>query len=281
MSWAVSRMRSPILRTLPATKVFTPRRRAISRASMSLPLNANVEVRAATRSPGTRASAVANSSVMPSLKYSFSRSGVRLTKGRTAIAGVEAAATTWAGGARSRSAACTSAGSGSVPSSARSRTLVRERELERARPISRRGHRLHAADRDTGVERVGPRQPEPPLRGRRDISVPRRRFRQRLQCPEVAKGEPRPLPLCPALELGRAAQKKTVQERAPVHADRAREVARLERRGELGQIDRHQLRIERELGGSQEQALDTEIPAQAVEELGQAVECLLAGTVGP
>jgi hypothetical protein len=50
-----------------------------------LPLKANDEVRAATRKPDTLESAVIKSSVMPSLKYSFSLSELMLTNGNTAI----------------------------------------------------------------------------------------------------------------------------------------------------------------------------------------------------
>ena len=49
-------------------------------------MNAKEEVRAATRSPFTWVSALMISSAMPSLKYSFSFSALRLTKGRTAMA---------------------------------------------------------------------------------------------------------------------------------------------------------------------------------------------------
>src|ERR1700675_567684 len=54
------------------------------RTSSFLPLKANDEVRAATCKPDTLDSAVIRSSVMPSLKYSFSLSELMLTKGSTA-----------------------------------------------------------------------------------------------------------------------------------------------------------------------------------------------------
>src|SRR5262249_27786966 len=49
-----------------------------------LPLKANEEVRAGTRSPLTWDKAVHKSSVIPSLKYSFSLSGLMFTNGKTA-----------------------------------------------------------------------------------------------------------------------------------------------------------------------------------------------------
>ena len=53
--------------------------------SSFLPLKANDDVRAATCKPETLDSAVIKSSVMPSLKYSFSLSELMLTKGNTAM----------------------------------------------------------------------------------------------------------------------------------------------------------------------------------------------------
>src|SRR6266704_2718012 len=50
-----------------------------------LPLNEKADVRAATRKPGVRASALRISSVMPSLKYSLSLSALMLTNGSTAM----------------------------------------------------------------------------------------------------------------------------------------------------------------------------------------------------
>ena len=63
-----------------------------SRASTFFPLNMKHDDRAGTRSPGIWASALMISSVIPSLKYSFSGSALRLTKGSTAI---EASAVGW------------------------------------------------------------------------------------------------------------------------------------------------------------------------------------------
>src|SRR5439155_25863082 len=52
--------------------------------SSVLPLKTNEDVRAGTCSPFIWLSAVHKSSVMPSLKYSFSLSGLMLTNGNTA-----------------------------------------------------------------------------------------------------------------------------------------------------------------------------------------------------
>ena len=57
----------------------------IARTSCGLPLSANTDVRDATRRPSTLASASISSSVMPSLRYSFSGSGLALTNGSTAM----------------------------------------------------------------------------------------------------------------------------------------------------------------------------------------------------
>src|SRR5436190_4951986 len=50
-----------------------------------LPLNEKAEVRAATRRPGVRASALRISSVMPSLKYSLSLAALMFSNGSTAM----------------------------------------------------------------------------------------------------------------------------------------------------------------------------------------------------
>jgi hypothetical protein len=96
MSWAVMRTRFPTLRTLPSSTEVTPSFSPICRTSTSLPLKAKEEVREATWMPGTLARALMISSVIPSLKYSFSGSALMLARGRTAIA-LRAAA---AGGVR-------------------------------------------------------------------------------------------------------------------------------------------------------------------------------------
>ena len=76
---------SACLRTPPSSTVATLSRRPISRTSSCRPLNANDDVRAATRSPGTRASWLRISSDRPSEKYSFSTSWLRFANGSTAI----------------------------------------------------------------------------------------------------------------------------------------------------------------------------------------------------
>ena len=80
------RTRFPTLRTLPSSTELTPSFSPICRTSTSLPLKAKEEVREATWMPGTLARALMISSVMPSLKYSFSGSALMLASGRTAMA---------------------------------------------------------------------------------------------------------------------------------------------------------------------------------------------------
>src|SRR2546428_7764952 len=72
MSCAVIRSVSPDLRTLPSTTASTPSSSPISCTVIFFPFSANTEVRAGTFSPFTLTSALISSSVMPSLKYSFS-----------------------------------------------------------------------------------------------------------------------------------------------------------------------------------------------------------------
>ena len=79
--------RSCPLRTLPSSSDCTPSRRPMSRTSSARFLNANVEVRAATRNPGTCVSSLMISSAMPSQKYSWSCSGLMSTNGNTATDG--------------------------------------------------------------------------------------------------------------------------------------------------------------------------------------------------
>ena len=57
----------------------------IFRISESWPLNANADVRDATRSPSSLARALMISSVMPSAKYSLSLSALMFANGSTAM----------------------------------------------------------------------------------------------------------------------------------------------------------------------------------------------------
>ncbi len=84
MSWAVIRIRSPALRTLPSRTVRTFNLSAMLRMSSFFPLNANDDVRDATRRDWIRESALMISSAMPSAKYSFSGSALMFANGRTA-----------------------------------------------------------------------------------------------------------------------------------------------------------------------------------------------------
>ena len=76
---------SPERRSVPSRTSEASRSAPIARTSCAFPLSANTDVRDATRSPSTFASALISSSVIPSLRYSLSGSGLALTNGRTAI----------------------------------------------------------------------------------------------------------------------------------------------------------------------------------------------------
>ena len=75
----------PDLRTEPSSTCATCSVRAISGMPVSLPLNANDEVRAVTCSCGIFASRFSSSSEMPSEKNSFDFSSLMFTNGSTAI----------------------------------------------------------------------------------------------------------------------------------------------------------------------------------------------------
>src|SRR4051812_28789578 len=81
---AVMRSLSPDRCTLPSSTADTFSNSPILRMSSFFPLNAHADVRAGTRNPGTFASPLSTSSVMPSLKYSFSLSPLMFTNGSTA-----------------------------------------------------------------------------------------------------------------------------------------------------------------------------------------------------
>jgi hypothetical protein len=74
----------PALLTLPSSTVGTFSCLPILRMSSVFPLKTNDDVRAGTRNPLIWDRAVHKSSVMPSLRYSFSLSLLILTKGNTA-----------------------------------------------------------------------------------------------------------------------------------------------------------------------------------------------------
>ena len=102
MSWAVTRSLVSARRTLPSRTVRTCSFSPIVRMFCVAPLKANEDVREATRSEPTALNACTISSVMPSLKYSFSGSALMFRNGSTAIE--FAAAGAW-----------TSAAAGSAP----------------------------------------------------------------------------------------------------------------------------------------------------------------------
>src|SRR6478672_7316314 len=78
------RRRFPALRTLPSRTVCTLRRLPISPIASLLPLKAKADVRDATSSARIFVSALMISSVIPSVKNSFSASGLMFVNGSTA-----------------------------------------------------------------------------------------------------------------------------------------------------------------------------------------------------
>ena len=82
MSCAVIRSRLPARRTVPSSTADTLSRAPRFRTSSRSPLSANTEVRDATWRPSTLPSAMISSSVMPSLRYSFSGSALAFTNGQ-------------------------------------------------------------------------------------------------------------------------------------------------------------------------------------------------------
>ena len=81
------RTRSALLRTLPSSTYRTPSSSPICFMCTALPLYVNEELRAITKNHRSLDSAVMMSSLIPSEKYSCSRSPLMLLKGSTAIAG--------------------------------------------------------------------------------------------------------------------------------------------------------------------------------------------------
>src|SRR5713226_4023255 len=78
---------SASLRTLPSSMYFTPNSRLTSCTFAALPLYVKVDVRATKRSDILEREVI-KSSVIPSLKYSCSRSSLMLVNGSTAIDGL-------------------------------------------------------------------------------------------------------------------------------------------------------------------------------------------------
>ena len=79
------RTRFPALRTLPSSTAPTFSVRPISRTSSCFPLKTKDDVRAVTIRSSNLTRALRISSVIPSVKYSFSGSELMLTKGSTAM----------------------------------------------------------------------------------------------------------------------------------------------------------------------------------------------------
>ena len=118
MSCAVTRSRPPACRTLPSRTDRTPSFSPIARTSSALSLNANEDVRAATRSASTFVSAWMISSLRPSLRYSLSFSWLRFRNGSTAIDGPPSGARAAGGAATARDTADAAASSAKTTSRA-------------------------------------------------------------------------------------------------------------------------------------------------------------------
>ena len=84
-SWAVMRSRSPDFRTVPSSTAETPSSAPMARISCGFPFRAKADVREAMRKPSTFVRALISSSLMPSLRYSFSGSALAFTNGSTAM----------------------------------------------------------------------------------------------------------------------------------------------------------------------------------------------------
>jgi hypothetical protein len=119
MSCAVILTRSPDRRTLPSRMASTPSFSATVFRSTSLPLKEKDEVRDATVSWGRRQRRFRTSSAMPSLKYSFSGSWLRLSSGSTAIDRISEAARGSAGNAGAPAVSPGAAAGSSGPRSGR------------------------------------------------------------------------------------------------------------------------------------------------------------------
>ena len=133
ISWATIRTRSPTRRTLPSSRVAAESRAPISRRLWSRFLNIITEVREMTLSDRIFESCAMTSSVIPSAKYSFSGSPLRLRNGSTATerAGARTASGRASAAANSATEAYRSAGTWasavrmacSTPSGTLSRTV--------------------------------------------------------------------------------------------------------------------------------------------------------------
>src|SRR2546422_4449618 len=96
-----------------------------------------------------------------------------------------------------------------------------------------------------------------------------------------ALGEACALGIRPALELRRTRQEETIEKRTVVQRDRPLQLALREGRFELLDVGRHDLRVQPELVGSEEQLLRVEVAAQRVQRLRQEMSRLLLTAFGP
>src|SRR2546428_511911 len=191
---AVTRTRSPALRTLPSRSVVTPSVRAISRVSTARPLNWNDELRAATCSPEMPPRALSSSSAMPSQKKSWSLAALRSEKERTAIEGT-ATATASSDGCLSFSAGrcCTQART--TPTGNPTARTARLRKSPKYRSMSAAESR----------QLIGGKRAQPLGRRRLDVRLLEDLGARPLQLGEIGQFGPHALPAPLAQEAGQLA----------------------------------------------------------------------------
>ena len=154
-SCATMRTRSPARRTLPSSTVVAPSVAPISRKLCSRFLNRMTEVREITLSARIFESCAMTSSVIPSAKYSFSGSALRLRKGarrRTSPAGRDGAG---AVSASANSPAVANRSAGTLASARRSPASTGAGTVSRSRRTAGTGSRQPLGDDRLGV---GPRE---------------------------------------------------------------------------------------------------------------------------
>ncbi len=139
----------------------------MARTSCGFPLSAKTEVREATRSPSTLARASISSSVIPSLRYSLSGSGLAFTKGRTAMPRAPLAT------ARPRGAApAVSADTKSATLAKRcAGSLARARASAASTAVPTSGRRRRTEGAGSATCRARSRMAAPPVKGGSPASI--------------------------------------------------------------------------------------------------------------
>src|SRR2546426_5338952 len=152
---------------------------------------------------------------------------------------------------------------------------------QRACPISRSRQRLHKAQGVPRIEWIERREATAPLYCRGMVAARRGGGREGFAGAAEALGEACALGIRPALELRRTRQEETIEKRTLVQRDRPLQLALREGRFELLDVGRHDLRVQPELVGSEEQLLRVEVAAQRVQRLRQEMSRLLLTAFGP